>query len=757
MLVPQRRRVAQEHAHDVTETQNDEKDAVTVKPFLNLFLTNIVNSFTSVSSVTEYLVGNMLGSEVKALNKVCLGFVQRDEEFPSILAESIDHATDPNDAVREGFLACVREEAKNSVFPNFGELVDLLINSYLSREETKNLLKSITDRCFPTFTLATREQPRLNRLAKLFGLSPKEIDIIMYYYCIQHDDPFETLCSFRRTVKEYNRIAAVIGLTVPELHELLLPRGNLRRQSILTLVEGFHDINTIQLDSGIGDYITGLSSMPFNAKIERLPTARFPINSFGLKEECLNIMLDLIRQNVMKHILIYGKPGVGKTEFVKSLVASSGRTAYSLKIGDANQARSERLVALSAAVRATRAEKSILIVDECDHLLCTEGHSFLKNDRQDSGKEWLNFFMDSAKVPMIWITNSIECIHPSVKRRFAFAEHFTTLSIENRLSMWANLCFEHGMSGIGYDPSSIELVRRFLPSPAEMESALRVLEDMSPDQWVIRLETVLVAKLALVTGHTEPLKPLSAITDSYEKKALNCDTPLEMVIKSVSVALKNEKPLALLFHGAPGTGKTELVKHIARTCERELYVRRASDILSPYVGVAEQNIAKVFRMAEQAHQILLLDEADSFFQDRKRARNTWEISLVNELLTQMENYRGVVFACTNLIDKLDTATLRRFAWKVKFSPPNESQRQLLFIRWFPSLPLDEATAEMLKVAEGVCPGDFKAVHSRLWLQEDDAKEEGRIQAKDIIAELIRETSYRNDAGYSGNQIGFKME
>lgn len=756
MIVPRRRRMAQERAPEVQKIQENEDDAVAAGPFYNLFLSNMISSFSTAAAITEFLVDSMPAKEAKALDKEAFLFVQQNGEFPSLLAESIDVATNPSTNARESFLTCVREEARESVYPRFNELVDLLINSYLAHDEAILLLKSMVDRSFPTFSAAAREQPRLKHITKIFGLSEKEIDLVMYYYCANHDHSFESLCDFNRSIKEFPSIAAVVGVKLGELHSLLSGRGNLRRQSIIVAQKGWHQQSVPQLDAGIDDYLTGLSSKPFRARIERLPSARFKLDSFGLKDECLNIMRDIIEKKDAKHILIHGTPGAGKTEFVKALVESSGRTAYSLKMGDASQTRSARLVALSAAVRATEADGSILVVDECDNLLCTEGRSLLASETRTEGKEWLNFFLDSIRIPTIWITNSIEGMHPSVKRRFAFAEHFTTLSIENRLAMWANLCFEHGMSEIGYEKGCIDIIRRYLPSPAEMESALSVLEDMSHEMWVVRLETVLAAKFALVTGRTEPQKPLTALPESYEEKALNCDAPLELVVRSVHSALKKEKPLALLFHGAPGTGKTELVKHIARCCDRELYVRRASDILSPYVGVAEQNIAKVFRTAEQKHSILLLDEADSFFQDRKRARNSWEVSQVNEFLTQMENYKGVVFACTNLIDNLDTATLRRFAWKVKFAPPDQSQRQLLFSRWFPTMPLDEVAAGMLKDAEGVCPGDFKVVHARLWLQEDDAELESRIEAKDIINELIRETSYRNDSGCSRNLIGFKL-
>jgi len=755
MIVPRKRRMAQEHAPEVQKVNENEEEAVIASPFYHLFLTNMISSFSTAGTITEYLVGNMRAQEVKALDKATMRFVQEDGEFPSLLAESIDMVTDPDIRVGESFLTCLREEAKESVYPRFSEIVDLLINSYLSQEESSDLLQSLADHAFPRFTPSAREQPRLKHITKIFGLNEKEVDLVMYYYCTNHDHNFEELCYFRRSIKEFPSIAAVVGVKLGELYSLLSGKGNLRRQSIIVARAGWKRQSEPEIDAGIDDYLTGLSSRPFRTRVERLPASRFELDSFGLKEGSLQVMKDIIESKESKHILIYGTPGAGKTEFVKALIGSSSRIAYSLKMGDADQTRSARLVALSAAVRATEADAGILVVDECDNLLCTEGRSIFKGTSSMQGKEWLNLFLDSIRIPTIWITNSIEGIHPSVKRRFAFAEHFATLSIENRLSMWATLCRNHGIAEFGHYTCAIELVRRFLPSPAEMASVLSVIPGVSPNQRVTRMETVLEAKAMLISGHNEPKRSPTTITDSYKEDALNCDAPLAMVIRSVQTAVSREKPLALLFHGAPGTGKTELVKHIARLCDRELYVRRASDILSPYVGVAEQNIAKVFRAAEQSHRILLLDEADSFFQNRMRARNSWEVSQVNELLTQMESFQGVLFACTNLIDSLDSATLRRFSWKVKFSPPNLRQRQLLFATWFPSLPLDETAIGMLKEAEGVCPGDFKAVHARLWIQQDNPTEEFKLKAEDIIAELIRETSYRVTAGCSKNPIGFK--
>lgn len=71
-----------------------------------------------------------------------------------------------------------------------------------------------------------------------------------------------------------------------------------------------------------------------------------------------------------------------------------------------------------------------------------------------------------------------------------------------------------------------------------------------------------------------------------------------------------------------------------------LTVKRVSDLISPYAGESEQNIARAFRDAQSKQAVLMMDEMDSFLQDRFGAQRGWEVSLVNEMLTQMEAFPG---------------------------------------------------------------------------------------------------------------------
>ena len=86
----------------------------------------------------------------------------------------------------------------------------------------------------------------------------------------------------------------------------------------------------------------------------------------------------------------------------------------------------------------------------------------------------------------------------------------------------------------------------------------------------------------------------------------------------------------------------------------------------------------MFLDAAEENAVLLLDEADSFLRDRTGATRSWEVSEVNEMLTQMECFNGIFIASTNLMGSLDPAALRRFDMKVKFDYLKPAQAWQLF-------------------------------------------------------------------------------
>ena len=149
--------------------------------------------------------------------------------------------------------------------------------------------------------------------------------------------------------------------------------------------------------------------------------------------------------------------------------------------------------------------------------------------------------------------------------------------------------------------------------------------------------------------------------------------------------------------GPPGTGKTAWAHYLASSIKQPILVKRASDMLDCYVGNTEKNIAAAFREASSTGSVLLLDEADSFLQNRSGAQKHWEVTQVNQFLTEMEAFDGIFICTTNLIENLDPATLRRFDFKVKFDYLSPIQAQQMAANLLVSLGVRLTKADRVAI------------------------------------------------------------
>ena len=182
-------------------------------------------------------------------------------------------------------------------------------------------------------------------------------------------------------------------------------------------------------------------------------------------------------------------------------------------------------------------------------------------------------------------------------------------------------------------------------------------------------------------------------------------------------------------------------------------LKRASDLMSMWMGETEKNLCKMFREATQDEAILLLDEADSFLQDRHGAKHSWELTQVNELLTQMENFRGVFICATNFIEHLDVAAMRRFTFKVKFDYLCPVQTEALFTNTLqilgveiPNEVINHKILKRLRSMNNLTPGDFATISDQFMLMD-------KIPSVDnLLSQLTQACEIKN--GGRKMQIGF---
>jgi SpoVK/Ycf46/Vps4 family AAA+-type ATPase len=102
-----------------------------------------------------------------------------------------------------------------------------------------------------------------------------------------------------------------------------------------------------------------------------------------------------------------------------------------------------------------------------------------------------------------------------------------------------------------------------------------------------------------------------------------------------------------------------------------------------WVGETEKNIERVFQGALDAGAVLFFDEADAVFQRRGFMATPWMNRDVNVLLSQMENYPGVVILATNLAQVMDRALDRRIDLAIEFPIPDVALRRKIYDRLVP--------------------------------------------------------------------------
>lgn len=138
--------------------------------------------------------------------------------------------------------------------------------------------------------------------------------------------------------------------------------------------------------------------------------------------------------------------------------------------------------------------------------------------------------------------------------------------------------------------------------------------------------------------------------------------------------------ITVILHGVPGTGKTESVYQLAKNSGRNIFKVDISETKSMWFGESQKLVKKIFteyeemKRSEELCPILLFNEADAIIGKRKSAGSSnvadTENAIQNIILEEMENFDGILFATTNLVENMDAAFERRFLFKVKFEQPS---------------------------------------------------------------------------------------
>lgn len=567
-------------------------------------------------------------------------------------------------------------------------------------------------------------------LAPLLGLNGTESELVVFAVVEQNTEWMRTVTKhfdMRNYSTAAHTLAITLGLPELEVRNAFAPDQTLAATGILVLADeqypymdrlALNNVFAMKLVLPQPEPMVFLRHFFSPSPSPMLSEADYPHarEEWALVAGYLASVSKARRRGV--NILMYGYPGTGKTEFVRAVckalqlelneVAAQNNHGKPLRSGD-------RLGAYFLAQRVlSKSDNRMILFDEAEDVFPSPAARFFGINAVDGAsisKARMNQALVENPVPSVWLSNTVSHIDPAYLRRFDLVlempaptravrkkilrRHFRNMPVTD---IWLNQLSENENL-----------------MPAVIERAARVTRELQSTDTNIVQQYAERALRGMLEAMGSSLRPVANYADviPYQMEYLNSDADLGSLVEG----LKRRGQGRLCLYGPPGTGKTAFGRHLAKVLDRPLLQKRASDLLSMWVGESEKNIARMFRDAERENAVLLLDEADSFLQDRSGAQHSWQITQVNELLTQMEAFQGVFIASTNLMDSLDTASLRRFDFKIKFDYLRLEQRERLFLGCLEAVGLPvrrvpDGLRNRLNALDTLTPGDCAVLMRR---------------------------------------------
>ncbi len=566
-------------------------------------------------------------------------------------------------------------------------------------------------------------QYNLKLLQQLLDLNAVETEILAFVVLLNSeqllDDVADTIGELTAS-KTIRALAVVLDLPYEAIRQALSVQGRLHRSGLISVQQHYRNylrgkLNLVSNQLADKLLVKTYDVMDlFAGTVNKSDDAELTLADYPHLQHELNLLtayLKQVKSNKQQgvNIFLYGSSGTGKTQLCKSLAQEMAVQLYEISCededGDAISATG-RLCAYRAAQCIFDSQSALLMFDEVEDVFNdTENGVGMKSTAQ-SRKAWVNRILEQNRTPTIWVSNSDQ-LDPAFIRRFDMVLEIKVPPKKQRMSFIQQHCHEGLSSQYQEALANVEQL-----SPAILRRSYRVAKTAQLENEQLTVQesmTRLVSNTLKAQGlRGVKLQDSNALPKFYDLNYINCKANLTQIANGI----QQHGFGRLCLYGASGTGKSAFARWLSEHLNQPLLIKRGSDLISPWVGETEQNLAKAFQEAEEQQAILLLDEVDGLLQDRRQATKSWEISQVNEFLVQMESYNGIVVATTNRFDELDQAALRRFDFKMHFDFLTYVQRFALLENVCAQLKLElneQQVKAKLQQLDRLSAGDFAVI------------------------------------------------
>jgi len=648
------------------------------------------------------------------------------EEYENNFRRSRPHKNQLCRVIRNRIKVLLAQEALNEA-PLYSNLEQLAAGLGLSECDQEVLLLSL---------LLSDESNAIHHFISMYTRSNEAKDIPDFLHIM--------------TTRSKDEIAKSLSPSSPLCHAGWLDPVNAPNVCSLVATPSLAGILFKKLDPE-----NGLEQLFLNPlKPSRLKTCDYPRQQIDLE-----ILIPTLRESIAKqkpgiNVLIYGPSTISKRELARLLAKSIGSPLYEVPEKWLDQpflTQEDRFIACKTIQQwlVQQQQPALMLIDEAEEVLPQRRQTTLFDDEdsyQGINLGRIQHQLANNPLPIIWIIDKPRKLDSVCLRQFTYS-----LEIESMPDALRGRYIARITRGLTISTRwRQQLIHRQDLSLKQIEKAADIAR-LNANTADFNAEAIMER---VINSHTRLFKrPMvsdtSAYATGYDLRFTNTSTSLPNLLSG----LRRQPQANLCFYGAPGTGKTAFANYLANQLGLPILIKRASDLLDKYIGESEKNIAAMFAEAKRKRAILLLDEADSLLSDRRDTSHNWEISKVNEMLTHMEGYEGIFIATTNLMERMDTASLRRFDFKVKFDYLNGEQRWELFLQEaqrlgleLPDYPEDQqALKQQIQRLTQLTPGDFAVINRQMRFNPEP------LSCTEIIERLQEECAAK---GESFSRMGF---
>jgi len=535
-------------------------------------------------------------------------------------------------------------------------------------------------------TASAHERSRLATLTQRLGIDPAASGVLLVAVAYALDLDTRELCHAlaprRGPALTLETCADILEAPPAELIRAIAPGAPLRRGRAIA-VEGDGLAATLEIPGPALAWLLGDDALqpPLAAVLELIAADAelgvvLPVAALA----ALDALVPRIGGSTAIGVVVRGPRGAGRRAAAHRMARALGRPLLVIPIPALLALENRtRTPLLGQALAAARLRGAVPLLGDADALY---------DERGDVAPEHLDAI---AHVPGLLVAASSGRGGHLELRRPQLSVALPRTDLGDRERAWRAALVPHGMAD-----DAIELAARYVIGPGAITDVVveagRYATAAGAPIDRDALEAAVGRRLSLRLGtygavvhrkarFTELVLPDDVIDTLRDMIAMVRERSQILERWGYQRHLGLSRGVAGLYSGEPGTGKTMAASVVASELGLELVRIDLSAVVSKYVGETEKNLAKIFDEAQDAHAMLLFDEADSLFGKRtelKTAQDRFANLEVNYILQRMESFDGVSVLTTNAESSIDPALQRRLNFRIRFPEPEVDEREKLW-------------------------------------------------------------------------------